>query len=125
MIRLPSVFASLENAAANQPESSTKLVAAISDICILDTFFHDHTPPSLTPNAIILEGFNGLSGFFRYATEALLFSSFSNNSEGLVIRNCLYFSLLSIRFFSVLKCSFAWFWDLSYYKNIMSSKSCN
>ena len=64
MINEPSVFANLEKAAANSPESSTRLVAAMSDICILDTFFQDQIPDSELPRDIIRLGFNGLSGFF-------------------------------------------------------------
>jgi hypothetical protein len=64
MIRLPSVLANLENAAANKPESSTRLVAAISDICIFDTFFQLQIPDSELPRDIIRLGRSGLSGFF-------------------------------------------------------------
>jgi hypothetical protein len=111
---VPSVFTSLENVRANKESSSTNLhtVIPLKRICFI--FFQDHTWLSEEPKAIIRVGSNALSGFLIYATYTLVFSSLSKSSKWLVIKICLYFSEFIIRYFDLLKCSYActWVWAI-------------
>src|SRR5919197_3388633 len=107
MVIVPFVFARREKAAANNPESSIWVLTATSLMCMCATFFHDQTAPSFEPNAIILVGFRGFSGFLTYATPTLVCISLNSISSGFVIRKPLYFLELAIKNFKVFRCSLA------------------